>query len=203
MWGQAARRRGHCLDRDGGARAESQAALGILRMASSLREVPRQSGFWPSVPELSRVGPGVAPKTPSNHPAYTEGIGSAWKSRSCLGQRKGWAQSPCLAILSGSLAAHCAHHEGLFAAPLWVARASHCPSTIAVALLALRNQDRKPRSRPALPASCCPQRGWASAALSPSSPRRLEAGLPSSTAPAEASFRSAVPGPCDPLKEKG
>lgn len=40
-WGQAAQRRRHCLDRDGGAGAESQAALGIPRMASSLREVPK------------------------------------------------------------------------------------------------------------------------------------------------------------------
>lgn len=120
-------------------------------------------------------------RVPLNHPACTEAIGTAWKSQSCLGQHQGWAQSPCLSILSGSRAVHGAHHAGLFAAPLWVAQASHCPSTIAVALLAGRNQDRKPQSRPALPASCCPQRCWAGRPLSPSSLRRLEAGLPSSS----------------------
>lgn len=40
MWGQGARRHGHHTDRDVGARAESQAALGLLRMASSLSEAP-------------------------------------------------------------------------------------------------------------------------------------------------------------------
>lgn len=92
-----------------------------------------ESCFWPSVSKLSRFGHGVTLEGPFHHPACTEGIGAAWKGQSCRGQHGGWAQSPCLPIISGSRAAHYAHHTSLFAAPLWVARASHCPSTIVVA----------------------------------------------------------------------
>lgn len=150
------------------------------------------------------LGQELPPRVPLTTPPAWRALAPARKASCALGSARGWAQSSCLSILSGSRAAHCPHHAGPFAAPLWVAReASHCPSTIGVALLAPRNQDRKPQSRPALPASCCPQQCWASRPLSPSSLRRLEAGLPSSTTALLKHLLGApVPRPW-PFKRKG
>lgn len=90
--------------------------------------------FWPSVPEPSGPGQGAAPVGPFI-PRLHQGLWRRLEKPVVSWVARGWARSPCLPILSGSRAAHGAHHTGLFAAPLWVARASHCPSTIVVALL--------------------------------------------------------------------
>ena len=194
---------GCSMDKCCGARAEAQAALGILRMALSLREVPKTWLLSAAFPELSRLGQGVTPEGPLQPPSLPQrALARPGKADRALGS-KGWARSPCPPILSGSPAAHCAPHTGLFAATLWVAQASHCPSTMVVALLVRRNQDRKPdlgqRSQlPAVPRLC-----WASMPLSPSSLRRLEAGLPSSgVALLKYPLGAPVPCPCCPLKGK-
>lgn len=93
-----------------------------------------ESCFWPGVPELSELGQGAAPVGPFN-PRPLQGHWRRLEKPAVSWVARGWAWCPCLPILSGSRAAHWAHHTGLFAAPLWVARASHCPSTIVVALL--------------------------------------------------------------------
>lgn len=119
----------------GMAEAESQAALEILRMVSSPREISRGRAAFGRVCQSCQGRDKELSRGSLQPPSCTEDIGAAWKSRSCFGQHEGWAQSPCLPILSVSRAAHCTHHTGLFAVPLWVARASNCSSTIVVAAL--------------------------------------------------------------------
>ena len=112
--------------------------------------------FWPSVPKLSRFGHGVALEGAFQHPARTKGIGAHLEKPMVPWAARGPDSEPLPAHSFWATSRDRAQHTSLFAAPLWVARASLCPSTIVVAVLLWGKWGRKPRSRPAAPRSQLP-----------------------------------------------
>ena len=112
--------------------------------------------FWPSVPKLSRFGPGVSLEGAYHHPTLPEGIGACLAKPVVPWAVCGPDSEPLPARSFRAVSRSRAQHSSLFAAPLWVARASRCPSTIAVAELLWGKWGRKPRSRPAAPHSQLP-----------------------------------------------
>lgn len=77
--------RAHGMGEDSMAEAKSQAALEILRMVSSPREVSRMRAAFGRVFQGCQGWDKELPRGSLQPPACTEDVGAAWKSRSCSG----------------------------------------------------------------------------------------------------------------------